>query len=85
MNKVLIEICVPALKEQGCFDIFAPTDVPIKDLIGIIASGVAEITNGRYLASGCEHLCLREPCGSLNSTMTLGDYGIKDGTKIYLI
>lgn len=84
MSKVLIKICVPAL-QQECFDIFAPADVPIAALKGIIARGVAEITNGRYVASEYEQLCLREPCGFLNPELTLDDYGIKDGAQIYLI
>lgn len=83
MNKVLIEIRVPAIYEQ--FEVFMPTDVPIKDLNGIIASGVAEITNGKYIVSGCEQLCLKEPAGLLNPFLTLQDYGLKDGMQIYLI
>lgn len=83
MNKVLVEIYVPAIYDH--FDIFAPIDVPIKDLNGIIASGVAELTNGKYVSSKCEQLCLKEPSGLLNPSLTLEDYGIKDGTQLYLI
>ncbi len=83
MNKVLIEIHIPATSDH--FDIFAPTDVPIKDLNGIIASGVSELTNGKYVTSECEQLCLKEPAGLLNPLLTLEDYGIKDGTQLYLI
>lgn len=83
MNKVLIEIHIPAIYDH--FDIFAPVDVPIKDLNIIIANGVAEITNGKYIASECEQLCMKEPYGLLNPTLTLQDYGIKDSTQLYLI
>ena len=83
MNKVLVEIHIPAINDH--FDAFAPVDVPIKDLNPIIASGVAEITNGKYLASECEQLCLKEPSGLLNPALTLQAYGIKDGTELYLI
>ncbi len=83
MNKVLIEICIPAIGNY--FDIFAPVDVPIGKLNGIIANGIAEITNGKYVASECEQLCQKEPAGILNPSLSLQDYGIKDGMQLYLI
>ena len=83
MNKVLVEVFVPAIEDH--FDIFAPVDVPIRDLIGIMADGVAELTNGKYIPSGCEQLCLKEPEGLLDPALALQDYGIKDGTQLYLI
>ena len=83
MNKVLIEICVPATGDR--FDVFVPVDVPIMDLNKVFASGIAEVTNGKYVTSGCEHLCLKEPSGLLDPTLSLKDYGIKNGMQLYLI
>ena len=83
MAKVLIEIRVPAT--GGSFDAFAPVDVPIRELNGIIANGIAELTNGKYIASGCEQLCLKQPEGLLNPELTLQDYCIKNGMQVYLI
>ena len=83
MNKVLIELYVPAIGEH--FDMFVPLDVEIGKLNQIIAQGVAEITDGRYTASELEQLCLKEPCGLLNPSLCLRDYGATDGTQLYLI
>ena len=83
MDKVLVEICIPAV--GGCFDIFAPIDAPIQVLTGVIADGVAELTSGEYVVSGAEFLCMREPTGLLDPSLTLQDYGIKDGTRLFLI
>lgn len=83
MNKVLIEINIPALKEH--FDIFLPVDIQIGILSEVIADGVAEITDGRYVVSKCEQICMDEPIGLLCPTLTLQDYGAKDGMKLYLI
>ena len=83
MNKVLVDIHVPAIYDH--FDIFAPVDIPIKELSSIIANGVAEITNGRYIASECEQLCTKDPVGLLNPFLTLKDYGVNDGMQLYLI
>ena len=83
MNKVLIKICVPAIRDG--FDMFVPVDVPIQDICRVMVNGVVELTNGGYLASGSEHLCLPEPSGLLNPDLTFQDYGIQDGMKLYLI
>ena len=83
MNKVLIEIYVPAIGEL--FDVFAPVDVPVRDVTKVITDGVVEATNGRYVASNCEQLCMKEPAGLLNPQHTLEDYGIKVGMQLYLV
>ena len=83
MNKILVKIFVPAVKDS--FDMFVPADIQIQDVTRVIASGVVEITNGKYLTSGFEQLCLKEPAGLLNPSLTLVDYGVCDGTQLYLI
>ena len=83
MNKVLIELFVPAIGDH--FDIFAPLDVEVSKLNKIIAHGVEEITDGRYTASENEQLCLKEPYGLLSPSLSLRDYGATDGMQLYLI
>ncbi len=83
MNKVFIEIYIPAIGEH--YDIFVPVDIPIQDLTRVIINGIVEITNGRYVTSQSEHLCIKEPVGLLNPMLTLYDYGVIDGTEIYLV
>lgn len=83
MNKVLLEIFVPAIGDH--FDMFAPVDVPIRELNGIVASGIAEITNGKYVVSKEERLCRKEPVSILNPALTLQDYNIHDGAQLYLV
>ena len=83
MNKVLVEIHIPATGDR--FDIFAPVDVPVKELSGVLANGVAEITDGKYVPSKYEQLCLKEPAGMLNPLLCLQDYGVQDGMQLYLV
>lgn len=83
MNKVLIELHIPAIGEH--FDIFIPTDVEIEKLNIIIANGISEITNGKYIPSNLERLNSKEPLGLLNANLTLNDYGIKNGMQLYFI
>ena len=83
MSKVLVELHVPAIDEH--FDTFVPVDVPVRDLVSVIADGVAEITNDRYITSKCEQLCMVEPVGMLSPALCLEDYGIKDGMQLFLV
>ena len=83
MNKILVEIYIPAIGEH--FDMLVPGDVLIQDVIGVIADGVAELTNERYVTSHFEQLCMKEPEGLLHPMLTLHDYGVKDGTRLYLL
>ena len=83
MNKVLIEVCMPAIGEH--FDVFVPMDVPIQEVNSLLAEGISEITNGKYTVSKCELLCTKEPAGLLDPSLCLRDYGIKNGTQLYLI
>ena len=83
MNKVLVEIHIPAIGDH--FDTFAPVDVPVKDVTRVIAGGVVEISNGRYVESGHEQLCMKSPVGLLDPNLTLQDYGVKDGIQLYLV
>ena len=83
MNKVLVEIYVPAIGEH--FDIFAPVDVPIRDLTKVITDGVVEAANERYVASNREQLCMKAPAGLFDPMYTLEDYGVKNGMQLYLV
>ena len=83
MNKVLVEIYIPAIGDH--FDMFVPVDIPIKDLTRVIINGIVEITNEKYVTSQNEQLCMKEPMGLMNPMLTLYDYGVIDGTQIYLV
>ena len=83
MNKVLVELHIPTIGEH--FDILAPVDVPLDGLITVLVSGVVEVSNGKYVASGSEQLCTKSPEGRMDPLLTLQDYGIQDGTQLYLV
>ena len=83
MNKVLVELYIPAIGEH--FDVFVPVDIPIQDLTQVLINGIVEITNGGYVPSHGEHLCLKEPTGLLNPMSSLFDYGVIDGTQIFMV
>lgn len=83
MNKVLVEIHIPATGDH--FEAFVPIDVQIRDITHVIVNGIVEITNGKYVASNCEQLCMKEPQGLLEPSLCLHDYGVKDGMHLYVV
>ena len=83
MNKVLVELIIPAIADH--VDVFVPVDIPIQDLTKVIIDGIVELTNGMYVPSRGEYLCMKEPTGILNPMLSLYDYGVIDGAQLYLV
>ncbi len=83
MEKILIGVCVPSI--QMNYDAFIPLDTPVGELAEIIANGVAEMSDGKYAVSHLEMLSLKEPESLLNPQLTLRDYSVRDGMKLYLL
>ena len=83
MEKILIGIHAPTIGMK--YDAFVPADIPVGELIGIMAAGLADISDGKYHVSGHEMLSLAEPESLLNPALTLQDYNIKDGMQFYLM
>lgn len=83
MEKVLVNIQVPAIGDS--FDAFVPLDIPVAELAPIIASGVSDLSGGKYCVSSYEMLCLRGTAALLNPEYTLQDYSVQDGAHLYLI
>lgn len=83
MEKVLVSIHAAAVGLK-C-DAFLPTDVPISLLTSLIASGVSELTGGKYESSGLELLSLQTPEYLFDPSLCLNDYQVKDGMQLFLI
>ena len=56
----------------------------MQELAGLIATGLAELTNGRYEISGREMLCLKDPDTLLNQKKTPEDFGLRNGDELVL-
>jgi len=81
-EKKLLNLYVPAV--QQAFDLFAPVDVDIRTLTGLLAKGVAEICGGRFLPSGQELLTMKNPDTLFDPIKKLEDYGVEDGAQLIL-
>ena len=83
MDKSLVGLSIPAISQQ--YDFFVLPSTVIGVLTGVLAKGVAELSDGRYQVSGKEMLILREPDMLLNPAMTLADYGVQDGAQLVML
>lgn len=82
MDKILIKLQVPAV--QGRFDLFVPRALEISTLTKIIAEGVEDLCNGRYVSSHEEMLNQKDPDRLFDPQKTLLDYGVTDGSVLVL-
>lgn len=83
MRERLIILEVPVISEH--YELFVPIDMKIKKLKILLANAVSEITNGQYISSGTEVLCLKEQNLQLSEEREIQQYGIENGDTIYLI
>lgn len=83
MDKILIRLSVPVLGNE--FDLFVPVNLKIRLLTGILAEGVSELSNGRYILSGEEMLNQRTPNRLLDPEKTLAEYMVEDGADLVLL
>lgn len=83
MNKVLIVLEVPAVLKK--YEIFIPTDISVEELRRLLAASVEDITNGQYVSSGEEFLCLKERNQILQEKEYIYHYKIANGEYLILI
>lgn len=83
MDKVLVEIYVPTLKES--FDIFLPLCAPMYEVLELIKRAVKELSDGRFHADENTAICHREDGSILNINLSVYELGIRNGSKLMLI
>lgn len=83
MNKVLVEIFVPALDRK--FDVFIPLDLPMFSILGLLRKAVEELSDGRLVTDGNTVICYRKDGRILDINLSAYELGIRNGTKLMLI
>lgn len=82
MDKILVALVVPSVEEE--FDVLIPDFLTVKEVVGLLAEAVSDVTEKRYVASGCELLFRREPEMILHPEYTMAEYGVRHGERLYL-
>lgn len=82
MHKKLVNLEIPSMGEN--YDMFIPDFLTVEELLKLLIKAVKELTDNRYISSGCELLCIREREIILRSDEQLSDYRLKNGDHLVL-
>ena len=82
MDQKLVNLFVPALQQS--FDLIVPTSVSVEILTGWLTKCVHELSEGKYIISGQEKLCTKNPDVLLKENQTLAECCIINGTHLVL-
>lgn len=83
MNKVLVEINVPAAEEK--FDVYIPLESRMRDVIKMVSSALSELSNGKYKATDDAILCDADTGMIFNINIDVAELGIQNGSRLMLI
>lgn len=83
MNKVLVEIFLPAANES--FDVYIPLESQMSEVLILVASLLSDLTDGKYKATPNAVLCDAASGIIFNINMAISELGIKNGSKLMLI
>jgi uncharacterized ubiquitin-like protein YukD len=83
MNKLLICLEVPSI--SALFEMYVPDFLPVKELIPLLVKAVKEMSSDRYVSSGCEFLCAKDPDYLLDDDAALAFYDIGNGDHLVLM
>ncbi|MGJ7922730.1 EsaB/YukD family protein [Neobacillus sp. LXY-4] len=83
MDKVLVEVYIPASEKS--YDVFLPLDSKLYEVVYLLASTMAELTQGEFSANPDTVLCDRNTGQMLNINLTVEENGVMNGTKLMLV
>lgn len=82
MNRICVILELPALKTE--YDILLSDHLQVSAVIPLIAGMANELTNGSFIPTGNELLCLYDRSQILHPDYTLADYGVSNGMRLML-
>lgn len=83
MNKILVEIYVPALMKT--FEVYIPTRSKMYDVLQLIESAVRELSDGSFQSDANVLLCERNTGIIYNINMSVEQIGLANGSQLMLI
>ncbi len=83
MKKVLVEVFVPVIDTR--YDVFIPGNSQMSEVLELLKKAVADLSGGRFVATGDVAVCYRENGSIINVNMTVYELGIHNGSKLMLI
>ena len=83
MDKLLICLDVPSIGRT--FELYAPTFLPVRELIPLLVRAVKEMSGNQYVSSGHEFLCEKAHDYLLDEDAALQGYDIGYGDHLVLM
>lgn len=83
MTKLQLNVSLPATMD--CYDVQVPAEATLGEVTPLIAKGLAQVSQGRYISSVDAVLCDYQTGSILNINMSLWDLGLRNGSKLILI
>ena len=83
MNKVLVEVVVPAADSK--FDVYIPLESRMSEVKSLIVGIVNDLTEGKYIGDENSVLCDFETGIIFNVNMVVSELGMINGSKLMLI
>jgi len=83
MNKVLVEVCLPAANQS--FDVFIPLDSRMSEVLTLVSALLSELSDGKYQATHDAVLCDAASGIIYNINMYVSELGIQNGSRLMLI
>lgn len=83
MNKILVEIFVPAADKR--FDVYIPPESRISEILLLTSKLLSELSDGKYKATDETVLCDEKSGKVLDVNMTAFELEIKNGLGLMLI
>lgn len=83
INKVLVEISVPAAGEK--FDVFIPLESKMSEVLKLVSTVLSDLSEGKYKASSEAVLCDAKTGIIFNINMEVTELGIHNGSQLMLI
>jgi hypothetical protein len=83
MNKILVEVFLPALGQS--YDVFIPLESQLSEVILLLTKVLNDLSSGCYIAGEDAILCDRETGNIFSINMSVYELGLKSGSKLMLI
>ena len=83
MNKVLVEIALPAAGMS--FDVYIPLESRMSEVRTLVTGVLSELSDGKFKGSESTLICDAGSGIIFNINMTVAGLGIRNGSKLMLI
>lgn len=83
MDKVLVEIYVPALERS--YDVFIPRSSSMAQVLELVKKAVKEMSDGLFMTNENTAICHRDDGTIININLSVDELEIKNGSKLMLI